>query len=332
MIDKLRNLIRLFPETVVSFSDNKFVVLNETGVMPSEKMKEFFLLTLNDALESLNFEEENRFFNIKKVQDEDFGTLFFISDSTNLVLKEKELEQNKYQLVNSSKLAALGEMAGGIAHEINNPLQILSLSVEQVRLLLAAKTVDVNECDKVCDQMESTIDRVNNIVKGMKLISRDGNQDPFEKVDIKHVVKETLSCCKEKFKNNGLRLIVFEEEKENYFVSGQRVRLSQVFLNLLHNAFDATSKNNTRAIRVSIGQSEGNVVVSISDNGPGVPEELLNKIFQPFFTTKEIGKGTGLGLSISKGIVDQHNGKFYLDQENRSKFTIEIPLYQGEEV
>ena len=331
--ENLLSLIKFFPETVVSVDSGKVVILNDSTLHLSEDVKGFLKLHAlsPEQGKNLQYQNEDHFFKIKIVETSDLGLLFFISDFTEFYLKEKELEQSKHQLANSSKLAALGEMAGGVAHEINNPLQILSLSVEQMRLFLAAKSVNISECDKICDQIESTVDRVNNIVKGMKLISRDGNQDPFEKVDIRDVIKETFSFCKEKFKNNGVRLIFFEEELASHFILGQRVKLSQVVLNLLNNAFDAISKNKTKTIRVSIGQKDGQLVLSISDNGPGVPEELANKVFQPFFTTKEIGKGTGLGLSISKGIIEQHQGMFYLDENNRSKFMIEIPFYNQEE-
>lgn len=326
--NNLESIIKSLPETLVRSKNNKFEVLKMSKAKFSEEMKEFIINTFkNTELTHAEFIQDSHFFNIKKVvTNTENVCLYYISDITQDIIKEKELEKNKQQLTNSSKLAALGEMAGGVAHEINNPLQILSLSVEQIRLLLEADKMDVVACEKVCEQMDSTIDRVNNIVKGMKLISRDGGQDPYEEVDIKQVVSETLSFCKEKFKNSGVKLLVYEEDHSSYKVLGQKVRISQVILNLLNNAFDAISKNRNKTIRVSLGHNNDNVIIAISDSGPGVPDELVEKIFQPFFTTKEIGKGTGLGLSISKGIIEQHKGSFYLDEDNRSKFIIKIPL------
>jgi C4-dicarboxylate-specific signal transduction histidine kinase len=231
-------------------------------------------------------------------------------------------------LTNSSKLAALGEMAGGVAHEINNPLQILSLSNEQMRMLLMNDDLNLSrsECEKLCDQMESTIDRVTDIVKGMKLISRDGHQDAYESLNLKEVVEDTLSLCREKFHNHGVKLYFYEDQGINDLVMAQKVRLSQVILNLLNNAFDAIQPNSSKIIRVYLGKTKSDhVSLSVSDNGAGVPEELIDKVFQPFFTTKDIGKGTGLGLSISKGIIEQHNGNFFIDKEDHSKFVIELP-------
>lgn len=329
---QLNSILRSLPEVLVSYEDNSFSILskNDTKFL-TENFKKFILDNfINNYTEidfDIRYEEDNKIYNIKKINNEKFKDLFYITDLTHKLSQEKELENNRHQLVNSSKLASLGEMAGGVAHEINNPLQIISLSVEQMRLLLTEKTINVPEIGKICDEVESTIDRINNIVKGMKLISRDGNEDPFEKINLKSIVLETLGFCKEKFKNNGVKLILFDEVHDNYDVYAQRVMLSQVILNLLNNAFDAILKNNTKVIRIHLAKNNDNIVLSIFDNGPGVPEHLVEKIFQPFFTTKEIGKGTGLGLSISKSIIEKHSGKISLDKDNHSKFIIELPLF-----
>jgi len=325
--NNLESIIKSFPETLVRSKNDNFEVLKTSNANFSEEMKEFIINTFkNQELTCAKFVQDSHVFNIKKVTTNTENIFYYISDISQDIIKEKELEKNKQQLINSSKLAALGEMAGGVAHEINNPLQILSLSVDQIRFLLDSDKKDIIACEKVCEQMDSTIERVTDIVKGMKLFSREGEQDPHEEVDIKQVISETLSFCKEKFKNSGVKLLIYEEDHTSYNVLVQKVRISQVILNLLNNAFDAISKNRNKTIRISLGHNNGSVMISISDNGPGVSDELVEKIFQPFFTTKEIGEGTGLGLSISKGIIEQHNGSFYLDKDNRSKFIIKIPL------
>lgn len=331
--NRLSELINSFPDTLIDYNRNEFTVLNRSTFKMSEsfqyELKKFLLLSKNQE-EVFSFEENGNFYQVKKLESKNFNNLLYLRDITIEKNKELEIERNRQQLTNSSKLAALGEMAGGVAHEINNPLQILGLSIEQMRLLNLSKNRNIQEYDKLCDQMESTVDRVTNIIKGMKLISRDGKQDPFEKLDVRDVVHETLSFCKERFKNAGVKIFYFEEDLPDYWIAGQKVRLSQVILNLLNNAYDALSKYKDKKIRVGLESTDSHIRIFISDNGPGVPDEVVDKIFQPFFTTKDIGKGTGLGLSISKGIIEQHQGTFYLSEDHRSKFVIEIPKYKIE--
>ena len=331
--DKLENILKAVPDTLLKFEHGNLVILNKTGFVIDDLFVKYLQSRVNS--ESISVPEmysgEHGFYEVTLYElPEKSGHLVLAKDITQKIDQDRELESNKTQLLNSSKLAALGEMAGGVAHEINNPLQILSLSTEQLRLFFMTDEINQHECEKICDQMEGTIDRINNIVKGMKIISRDGQEDPFETANASDIVHETLKFCKEKFKNHGVKLYVYEQQDTDYSIKAQRVRLSQVVLNILNNAFDATSVNENRIIRVSLGTDENNnVVISLGDNGPGVPESLSQKVFQPFFTTKEVGKGTGLGLSISKGIIEQHQGEFLLDQVERSKFTIKIPMAAG---
>lgn len=326
----LKSLIQSIPENLISYSGKKFEELNiQSGfVITPHLTNQIIEKMINTEESQIIYENNSKSYIIKKIKNEHFGLLFYIKDLTQMVQKDKEIEQNRIQISNSSRLAALGEMAGGVAHEINNPIQILSLSIEQLKIMLENDKINGQECLKICDQMEGTVDRVTNIVKGMKLVARDGNNDPYEKIDLKKLLDETLGFCKERFKNHGVQMINFEDADSSFEVKGQKVRLSQVLLNLLNNAFDAISKNNTKIIRIHLSKINEKIELSITDNGPGVPEEVEEKIFQPFFTTKEVGKGTGLGLSISKTIIEQHKGRFYLDKTNKSKFVIEMPIYK----
>lgn len=325
---EINRLINNFPGILLKKTGNLFQSINMKDYSISNEL----VTKINEMIDCQmyhidNVAIEDRFYEIKISVEANKESYVFLRDMTDKVQHLNEIEDNRIKLANSSKLAALGEMAGGVAHEINNPLQILSLHNEQVRMLLMNDDLNTSkkDLDTLCDDMENTIERINNIVKGMKIISRNGNNDPFEACDVREVVNETLAVCKEKFKNNGVKFFFYEEEGENYTVMAQKVRLSQVVLNILSNAFDAIEKNNKKIIRVYLSKSENLVNLSISDNGPGVPEELIAKVFQPFFTTKAIGKGTGLGLSISKEIIEQHNGIFSIDPEDHSKFIISIP-------
>lgn len=329
----IENIIKSFPDALVRRRKTSYTLLNEAQISLNFDLKEKLYSHSKSGMDSVEIEHEGSFYEVRlhKISvDED---IFYIKDITDRMVSVKELETHRLQLTNSSKLAALGEMAGGVAHEINNPLQSLMLYTDQMRFFLSMNDkldgTDRAPMEKICDDMESTIDRINNIVKGMRLISRDGQSDSYEDVDIRELVKETLSLCNEKFRNHSVNLYLYEEEGKNYVIQAQRVRLSQVILNILNNAYDAIRDNNSRNVKIYLSNSEGQVKLAISDNGPGVPKDLEEKVFQPFFTTKPIGKGTGLGLSISKGIIEQHKGVFCLDEEDKSKFIISIPEVKG---
>lgn len=330
---ELKNLIENFPDTLIKKIGHSFQVINNSEFKVSKKCLDIFEKMENENLASLEDQEiDNKYYDIKMTQE--LGeTVFFLRDITEKHQHLHEIEEGRLKLVSNSQLASLGEMAGGIAHEINNPLQILSLYNEQMRIYLMNDDINPSkeEMEKICDQSESTIERINNIIKGMKIISRDGNQDNFERFNLKDLVNETLGFCNEKFKNNGVQVYLYEEECQGLYINAQRVKLSQVILNILNNAFDAISSNGSKIVRITLDkdQDKGIVRLSISDNGPGVPESLIQKVFQPFFTTKDVGKGTGLGLSISKGVIEEHHGNFYIDPNERSRFVIEIPESAG---
>lgn len=240
---------------------------------------------------------------------------------------EKVIEEQRAKILSAAKMSSLGEMAAGVAHEINNPLTIIMGRVQMMRQFAKMGEISPNELVEFCDKIDNTVGRITRIIHGLKTFARDGSQDPFEPVEIKKLIQETLSFCEARFKNNDVKLIV--DEIPEVIVDCRYVQLSQVILNLLNNAFDAIVENDYRWVRLSIEDFEETIVFKVQDSGNGIPKAIQDKIMQPFFSTKEVGKGTGLGLSLSKGLIESHNGSLTLDlSAKNTTFVITLPKSQ----
>ena len=262
------------------------------------------------------------------------GELHVSTDNTeaNLVELDRSLrEEQQARMAYTAKMAALGEMAGGVAHEINTPLGALSLRIEcMLESLQPARAENpelLNPIFSGLGQLQNIVNRIASIVRGLRSFARDGQQDPMEKVKVSILLQGTLDLCKERFTSHGISLIV--DQNETYMngeVECRPIEISQVLLNLFNNAFDAVQSLPEKWVRVDVVNFPENIEISVTDSGPGIPKDLREKIMQPFFTTKDIGKGTGLGLSISKGIVDRHGGKLLIDDQcPNTKFILLLP-------
>jgi C4-dicarboxylate-specific signal transduction histidine kinase len=239
--------------------------------------------------------------------------------------QDELISMQRAVLINSSKMSALGEMAGGIAHEINNPLGTITTRARHIKMLLKKEPIDREKAVEFASIIEDTGYRIAQIVQGMRTFSRNADKDPFNVAEVNVLVQETLSLCSEKFKNHGIDLI-FEVGGPSLEVSCRQSQISQVLLNLLNNAHDAILGLEKKWIRIVVEDLGERVAIGIVDSGKGVPDAVREKIFNPFFTTKDIGKGTGLGLSISKGIVDDHGGKIFVEAScPNTKFVVELP-------
>jgi signal transduction histidine kinase len=238
---------------------------------------------------------------------------------------QKTMEEQRAKAQNSAKLATLGEMAGGVAHEINTPLAAIQLNVQVLADYLLERPEIKKDIGKRVDSIASIIDRIAKIVKGLRIFARHADQDPFQMIPAKKIVEETLDLCKEKFESAGLQIDLAIPEKD-IFMYAQDTQLCQVLLNLLNNAFDATRAHDKKWVRIEIVEQKSSAQIWVVDSGTGISKEVQQKLFQPFFTTKDIGSGTGLGLSISKGILDSHRGKIYYDEtQPNTCFVIEVP-------
>jgi PAS domain S-box-containing protein len=248
-----------------------------------------------------------------------------LQEVSELKIKEREIEEHKAKIVSNSKMAALGEMAGGIAHEINNPLTVIQGNAKQLIIALDKGQLSDELVRKVVDKITNTTQRIAKIIKGLKSFARDGGGDPFTDCSLKMILEDTLSFCEARLKNHGVSLTITEVSGD-VKVRCRPVQISQVFLNLIHNAEDEVRSRENPWINIEVQEDKFWVSIRVTDCGSGIPKDLAERIMLPFFTTKEPGKGTGLGLSIVSGIIKAHNGQFFLDQDNsHTSFIVKLP-------
>lgn len=222
----------------------------------------------------------------------------------------------------SSKMASLGEMAGGIAHEINNPIGIIMGKTSQMRRA-SNDSKTISDCDMILRNAE----RVANIVQGLRNFCENDDRQLFSRFNVLDVLNETLTYCHGRLENLDIKL--YSEIPQDLSANGKKVQISQILLNLLNNAIDALEGLDERWIKVSGKETDGFVEIRVQDSGPGVPQEIESKIMQPFFTTKEIGKGMGLGLSVSFAIAKNHGGELSIDRKvSPSCFVLRLPAAQ----
>ena len=243
-----------------------------------------------------------------------------------------ELERTHHQLVQSSKLAALGVISAGIAHEINNPLTVIRCYLAHLESLFAkGKPPTKWEFSYFADKMNASIDRIVRIVNNVKEFSRRSDR-LWSTFDVRAALEASLGLLDERLRFHRIRIERDLSETE-LTVEGDQNRLEQVFVNVLTNAKDAIVARHHVGGRlfVSARLAKGRVRVCISDDGAGMKKEDRVRVFEPFFTTKEAGRGTGLGMSISLGIVQDHRGTIEIDSiEGRgTAVTIELPQFEG---
>jgi C4-dicarboxylate-specific signal transduction histidine kinase len=239
-------------------------------------------------------------------------------------------ESAQRQLLQSYKLAALGEMAGGIAHEVNNPVSIILGKSRQLQEILSTEPVNVAEAREFAEVITATSRRVTAIVNGLKSASRQADRDPCRMTPATQIIEATVSIVSARFRDAGVQLIVGDVAPDACFEC-RASEMIQVLTNLLSNALDAVAPLVEPWVRVDAHATAADLVMAVEDSGNGIPADLRTRIMLPFFTTKEVGKGTGLGLSISRGLVAGHGGALTLDENaEHTRFVVTVPLRQPE--
>jgi signal transduction histidine kinase len=269
------------------------------------------------------------------------------------MLENLKLAQS--QLVQSEKMASIGQLVAGIAHEINNPVTFISAGVDSLRtnldevrqvldiyhritpenseeklkeIAVLKERIDykqaIREINTLIDSIKNGTERTTQIVNGLRTFSRL-DEDVLKFADIHEGLDSTLILLRNKYKN---RIEIIKEYADLPPIECYPGQLNQVFMNILSNAIDAIEDKGN--ITITTSSANGFIRISIKDSGKGIPEPLRAKIFDPFFTIKEVGKGTGLGLSISHGIIEKHKGSIRVKSVigKGSEFIISLPAKQ----
>lgn len=264
----------------------------------------------------------NKLFNEVKIKNDE---LFNLNQELELKVKEKT-----QQVVHAARMAALGEMAAGVAHEINNPLTVI---------MATSKTIDNGLCTNRYTKEDISIrlkkiitmsDRIDKIVKGLRSFSGHPEKEKMHKVPLAQIINETLVLCQERLKNNNITLYL--SPMPEIEIECRSVQISQVLLNLINNASDAIKNLEEKWINIEFQiQPNETLQMRVTDSGNGIAPEIAVKIMQPFFTTKDSDRGTGLGLSISSGIIEDHHGRLWLDQNaEHTSFVVQMPILNPE--
>lgn len=242
-----------------------------------------------------------------------------------------QLKNSQEQIIQAGKMAAIGEMATGMAHELRQPVTAISNFTSTIFDYLEKKQYQKlqERLDDFRERTRRNIERLTRIIDHLRIFGRQEVEN-FQSTDMHALIDEILDTfLNSQLSRHNIALIKFINPDQTHLeMDGPRIE--QVILNLMANAVDALEGVPEPAITISLASSEDTMRFSISDNGPGIPPEIINRILDPFFTTKAAGKGTGLGLSVSHGIVKGHNGEIYIENLPNGGvcFVVELPLRQ----
>lgn len=239
--------------------------------------------------------------------------------------RTRTLKQTQAQLIQSGKLAAVGTLAAGVAHELNQPLMIIRGYAQE--LLGDGRIADAETRDDL-RRIEAQTTRMAAIITHLRDFSRQST-GRREATDLNRIVADALAFLHQQLKTRNI-VVTQDVDPALPPVSVDSLQIEQVLLNLITNARDAIEATGTGAIAIRTQRaSDGRIALSVTDTGPGIPAEIQPRIFDPFFTTKEVGKGTGLGLSICYGIVDAHGGELTMESPvadgRGARFTMRLP-------
>ncbi|MCX7978081.1 MAG: ATP-binding protein [Bdellovibrionaceae bacterium] len=231
------------------------------------------------------------------------------------------------QISQNANLAALGEMASGIAHEINNPLSIILGKATLLKAKVKKKQIDDQILCKHLEDIEKTCQRINQIVRGLKNLGRDAGEDSRQSISIIKILEDVLGLLSEKLRFHRVEIKFYGDLNSSAEVNATQI--GQVFYNLISNSFDAIQglDANQKWINITVSKEPDQLVIDFVDGGRGIPTNVASRIMEPFFTTKPAGHGTGLGLSISKSIVLAHRGTLeYVPDAPNTTFRMTLPL------
>jgi PAS domain S-box-containing protein len=242
--------------------------------------------------------------------------------------QQRIIREQQARIVADAKMASLGRMAGGIAHEINNPLAIIHATADVLRAQAERGPLSPAQLKDGLDKVRSTAERIARIVRGLRAFARPDENDPFVSVSVRQIVDDAVELSRARFRDAEVELRL--GALSNVRLRCRPVQVMQVVLNLLGNALDAVQGLPGAWVEVEVVDDDACVELRVTDSGSGIAPEVVDRMMEPFYTTKPAGVGTGLGLSISQGIAASHGGELlYQPAGEHTRFVLVLPLREG---
>lgn len=263
----------------------------------------------------------------------DFTFFLFVAVFSHLLtivycLSLEKIEFQKMNIFRTSKMTTLGEMSSQLAHEINNPLTIIRSSAYTLKKVITADELNKEKAIEYLNKIDTTTTRITKIIAGLRAFSRSGDNDPFEMQNMSKIIQDISELSSHRLKMTSVQLNIVDFT--DFTFECRASQIEQVLLNLLNNSIDSIADLPEKWIRIEIQLQKENFTLKFTDSGNGIPQQIAERIMEPFFTTKAVGKGTGLGLSISKGLIESHRGQLtYNNKSKNTEFLIQLPLKQS---
>ncbi|MBZ0110843.1 MAG: hypothetical protein K8J08_00135 [Thermoanaerobaculia bacterium] len=255
----------------------------------------------------------------------EYAHIAITNDTTERDSAIETVNQQSHALEVASRLAALGELSAGIAHEINNPLTVIAGHAGLLRYQLESGLRDDGQLLESLTAIEKTVERISSITTALRTISNDTSAETQSAIPIRTLIADTLSLCSEKARVRGIEIAV--DLDETLVANVNPVQFSQVLMNLLTNSFHALESSLEKRIGIRGIRDADAIRIEFSDSGPPIDRKIAEQMMTPFFTTKTRGVGTGLGLPISRGIMRTHGGDLrYEPGRATTTFIIEVPV------
>jgi signal transduction histidine kinase len=235
----------------------------------------------------------------------------------------KVVTQQKAELIEAAKFVAMGTLAAGMAHEINNPLAVIHGIQRRIAVMLE-KGLDQGKLKEMIGTLDVMVQRIAGITRGLLDYSRENGKEALATVSVKDILDKSVGMCRQRLEQCQIQVQLPPDSEVTLTV--QPMQIAQVLMHLINNAHDAILVADEKWIKIEVQDDADRICLIVMDSGKGIPAEVAERIMEPFFTTKDIGAGTGLGLSIAKGIAESHHGKLYLDMKSpHTKFVLELP-------
>jgi signal transduction histidine kinase len=235
----------------------------------------------------------------------------------------KVVTQQKAELIEAAKFVAMGTLAAGMAHEINNPLAVIHGIQQRVAIMLE-KGLDQDKLKEMIGTLDVMVKRITGITKGLLEYSRENGKEALATVSVKEILDKSFGMCRQRLEQCQIQVQLPPDSEATLTV--QPMQIAQILMHLINNAHDAILNADEKWIKIEVQDDADRICLIVMDSGRGIPAEVAERIMEPFFTTKDIGAGTGLGLSIAKGIAESHHGRLYLDMGSpHTKFVLELP-------